>query len=855
MKTNKRKLKPRLGALLLSLCLILGLMPATVFAVQPVLTPGDTYRTTRTQAVVEFTSDTAGEYYYTAILPSEFPESGELEIDTTGDGVPCAAGETVSVTVDGLTTDSYLFFLVVKGGDGTESEVMAAQIPEWDWWTLGDDWILHIESNKGIENWNSWLESQSLLYQMLYKENVVGVNIWQDVSNVDGGSFPATEYPNLAAYTVEEGSKHYSTEDGVLYNESKTSLEAYPGAKADTDFAVPDTVKSIGYRAFYGNTKLRNITADELIVLTEAFKGSAVETLSANAVTRISEWAFSSCKNLTTFSVTGEESIFINMYAFENCTSLTDFPFEKIEPNNEGTGYDVFRGCTALTEIKNFPEVIYNRMFSNCTGLTEITIPSTVKAIKSDAFAGCTNLVSVTFESETPPSISTGISLFTPVKPNFRIHVPEGSENAYIEALGDDFAKYILDGEVLFYPLFVNGINVRSDNLTIPCGDGTTEFDPNTNTLTLTNATITEFGGEYGYLGAINSGLENLTIVLVGDNIINSGGDSINTAMACSLVIKGDGTLTTNSQLDLGREPSLIYDGNNDSGDLTIDGAEVNVGTYLFVHHNISFINGAKVDVTGNITANHQSTVTVDGADTSVTAKALSMGNGSLTDQTESILVINDGSFILRDGVSFPNPEDEDTNKYAIHFDPKEEGKIEINGGTFETKSDCKVTNALTENITLGDAVEVISGSWESGNLLISKETFTATLVPGKAPTCTEPGIKDYYIGSNGKYYEDEECTIEITDLDEWKIIPATGHIFEGGICTGCGVILGDVDHSGSLTISDATLIQIYLIRDLADDDVFDVTLADVNLNGVVTVTDATLIQLAISMNNSSRII
>ena len=78
----------------------------------------------------------------------------------------------------------------------------------------------------------------------------------------------------------------------------------------------------------------------------------------------------------------------------------------------------------------------------------------------------------------------------------------------------------------------------------------------------------------------------------MGDNTINAEGDSINTGMGCNLVITGDGTLTTNSAFDLSREPSLAYDGNGDTGDLTIDGATVNMGSYLFVHHNITFKNG-----------------------------------------------------------------------------------------------------------------------------------------------------------------------------------------------------------------------------------------------------------------------
>ena len=760
MKTKKRRQMSKLWALLLSLCLLIGLMPTTVFAAVPTVTPGDSYRTTRTEAVVEFTSDTAGEYYYTAILPSEITQE-DLEIDTTGEGIPCAAGEKVSVTVGNLTTDLYLLFLVVKGEDGTESEVTLINIPEWDWWTLDENGILHIEADKGLANWKNWLKTQDTFYQMLYRESVVGVNIWKDVNcDIDGSYFPANEYPNLAAYTVEDGNTSYCAEDGVLYNASKVWLEAYPGGKTDTDFTVPSAVNSISYKAFYGNTKLKNITANAVIIASQAFAESAIETFSANEIVRIADWAFYNCKKLTTVTVNGGESFYIDMYAFENCTSLTSFPFNKISDS----GFRVFRGCSSLTEIQA-PNRVKDNMFANCTGLKKITVPDTVTFIGNQAFDGCSNLVSVTFESATPPTVFD--NAFNPSQPAFRIHVPEGSEEAYIAALGEDFAGYILDSETLFYPLFVNGERFRSDKLTIACGDGTAVFDPDTNTLTLTNATITEYGGKYGYCGAINSGFENLTIVLVGENTINSKGDSINSDVGCNLVITGDGTLTTNNQMDLGRASG--YGGNNDTGDLVIDGATVNVGSYLFVHHNITFKNGAKVNVSGKITANHQSTFTIDGDATYVTASALSLGNGSNSDQTQSNLVINNGSLTLTDGVIYYN-----NPKCAIYFDPMEQGAIAINGGTFQTKSDCKVTNIPEKNITVSDKVDLKSGNWESGNLLISEHT--GVFVSERAATCTNDGVKSHYECTDcNLLFEDAECTVLIKD-ESVLIIPALGH-------------------------------------------------------------------------------
>lgn len=54
--------------------------------------------------------------------------------------------------------------------------------------------------------------------------------------------------------------------------------------------------------------------------------------------------------------------------------------------------------------------------------------------------------------------------------------------------------------------------------------------------------------------------------------------------------------------------------------------------------------------------------------------------------------------------------------------------------------------------------------------------THSGVLHTGYAATCDAPGEKDYYTCSCNKFFEDAACTKEITDLETWKVIPATGH-------------------------------------------------------------------------------
>lgn len=128
MKTTKSTRMAKFTSLLLSLCLLVGMLPAAVFAEAPKVTPGDAYRTTRTEAVVEFTSDTTGTYYYTVIKLSDV--TGPPTIDTSDEGSPCTANQKVTLTVDNLTTDEYLFFVQVKSTDNEVGVMNMVQIPE-----------------------------------------------------------------------------------------------------------------------------------------------------------------------------------------------------------------------------------------------------------------------------------------------------------------------------------------------------------------------------------------------------------------------------------------------------------------------------------------------------------------------------------------------------------------------------------------------------------------------------------------------------------------------------------------------------------------------------------------------------
>ena len=104
-----------------------------------------------------------------------------------------------------------------------------------------------------------------------------------------------------------------------------------------------------------------------------------------------------------TYTVTSIED-----YAFSECTGLTSIT---IPESVTSIGEDAFSWCTGLTSV-HIPESVTSigeEAFTGCTGLTSITIPNSVTSIGDRAFWACEGLTSITI-SESVTSI--GVQAF-----------------------------------------------------------------------------------------------------------------------------------------------------------------------------------------------------------------------------------------------------------------------------------------------------------------------------------------------------------------------------------------------------------------------------------------------------------
>ena len=266
------------------------------------------------------------------------------------------------------------------------------------------------------------------------------------------------------------------------------------------------------------------------------------------------------------------------------------------------------------------------------------------------------------------------------------------------------------------YNLYVNGEEFTSEKLSIACGDGTASYDPNTKTLTLNNAAITNGGksDESPKYGIRVVGDTDLTIKLSGTNSItlDNGGGIFADGSSDNYNIIGDGKLTINVKWD------ALY---------TLNG-------------NISISEGAELDITSvkgcGITSYNKGILSIDGAKvavssyyTAASAKELEIKNNSevvLSASMDRFNAVYMGNGSGAGKIEIINSKVEATSYYPALF---AQGNLTVNGGEVSCTS------------TADGAI------WTKGNILIKGGAKVTT--DGKFP-----------MGGNGSF------TVEEAEID-----------------------------------------------------------------------------------------
>ena len=252
------------------------------------------------------------------------------------------------------------------------------------------------------------------------------IDIPASVTTIGQGAFDACE--KLQSINVEEGNENYISVDGVLYNKAKSQLIQYPAGK-EGSFTVPSSVTEIGAQAFSWANQLTEVWLPANL---STIGGSAfylctgltkIVDLHGEPQTLKQYDFYGVPKSVVIFVPKGSSDLYKEAAVWSQFSNYSELPGEG-ESFVSGdfnytilsdTGYDVSVEAAdknALTGNVDIPASVVNDNieytvtaieasgFSQCSGLTGITLPPTVVKIGNSAFDLSMSLENIKVDKE-----------------------------------------------------------------------------------------------------------------------------------------------------------------------------------------------------------------------------------------------------------------------------------------------------------------------------------------------------------------------------------------------------------------------------------------------------------------------
>ena len=270
--------------------------------------------------------------------------------------------------------------------------------------------------------------------------DITSITIGKSVATIGNEVF--TDNKSLVSIVVDEENESFASVDGVLFDHDVATIVKYPEAISASTYEIPETVTTIGSRAFYRCNNLRHITIP--VGVLEIGKGAFSECANlttvviGNGVTTVGENAFSNCKRLTSVTL-GSAITTINDYAFSDCFRLVEVinhstldiiagktangqvsysalyvetdPDEASRLSTDEDGFVIYTtkdnvrvvvdylGSESVISIPEDVTVINSYALHNNDIITSVTVGEGVTAIGKYAFHSCDSLTGVVFES------------------------------------------------------------------------------------------------------------------------------------------------------------------------------------------------------------------------------------------------------------------------------------------------------------------------------------------------------------------------------------------------------------------------------------------------------------------------
>ena len=334
---------------------------------------------------------------------------------------------------------------------------------------------------------------------------------------------------SLTSISVDAANAAYSSNAGILFNKSQTTLVAYPAGKTGA-YVVPDSVTSISNYAFMECSKLTGVTIPGSVVsigdYAFAYTG-LTSIIIPSSVASMGEGVFNVCSNLSNISVDTSNSAYssedgvlfnkgkttliaypkgktgasyaipsgvtsISVRAFQNCTRLNSVSI----PNSViSIGDYAFQQCTGLTSLTLGSGIatIGTYAFSGCSALSNIIIPSSVTSIGDAAFGDCTALSAAYFFGNAPVM---GVDVFTGGAGTFTLWYISGKTgfgdpwNIYTtEIAGSQDALFVVIDKDFLLDSSIKGANTNLSNIRTSLANPLPSLGTNGSIITWTSDT------------------------------------------------------------------------------------------------------------------------------------------------------------------------------------------------------------------------------------------------------------------------------------------------------------------------------------------------------------------------------
>ena len=252
--------------------------------------------------------------------------------------------------------------------------------------------------------------------------NLTSITIPSSVTSIGSNAFAYCT--GLSTMRVDSDNTTYDSRDNCNAIIETNSNTLITGCQNTT---IPNSVTSIGVRAFYGCSGLTSVTIP-------------------NSVTTIGNSAFTNCSGLTSITIPNSVTN-IGQEAFYNCSGLNSI----VIPNSVASiDQYAFAYCPSLTSIviPSSVKSIDQYAFAYCSGLTILSIGEGVTSIGKSAFSNCNNMQDLYLYAEQPPT--TEMDAFSSSNmANAKLHVPTNILFVYQSiSLWKDFGTVVaIDGD------------------------------------------------------------------------------------------------------------------------------------------------------------------------------------------------------------------------------------------------------------------------------------------------------------------------------------------------------------------------------------------------------------------------